>query len=195
LKTIFKQNLPLAYKKKPTPTIHWNNNTFKGTTKIRQYKTELHRKLIELPEIQEINKEWEEVKNAIIETANNVIKKQDKQNRNEWWDEECWRVILEKNTARKKYMQIKTRANQEYYNCKRLEANKICRNKKKEWLNSKISQIEENFKKNEVTKFYKDAKELDKRQTNMPIQCKDGDGNIIIQKEKLLEIWKKYFRI
>jgi hypothetical protein len=28
----------------------------------------------------------------------------------------------------------------------------------------------------------------------MPIQCKDGDGNIIIQKEKILEIWKEYFR-
>ena len=28
----------------------------------------------------------------------------------------------------------------------------------------------------------------------MPTQCKDGDGNIIIQKEKILEIWKEYFR-
>ena len=50
-------------------------------------------------------------------------------------------------------MQIKTRANQEYYKYKRLETNKICRMKKKEWLNNKISQIEENFKKNEVRKF------------------------------------------
>jgi hypothetical protein len=91
-------------------------------------------------------------------------------------------------------MQIKTRANQEYYNSKRLEANKICRIKKKEWLNNKISQIEENLKKNEVRRFYKDATELDKQQTNMPIQCKDGDGNIIIQKEKNIRIWKEYFR-
>ena len=194
VKTILKQKLPLAYKKKPTPNTHWNKNAFTDTTKIRQYKTELHKKLIELPETQEINKEWEGVKNAIIEAANNIIKKQDKQNRNEWWDEECRRAIQEKNIARKKYMQINTRANQEYYNSKRLEANKICRIKKKEWLNNKISQIEENFKKNEVRKFYKDAKELDKWQTNMPIQCKDGDGNIIIQKEKILEIWKEYFR-
>jgi hypothetical protein len=73
-------------------------------------------------------------------------------------------VIQEKNIARKKYMQINTKGNQEYYNSKRLEANKICRIKKKEWLNNKISQIEENFKKNEVRKFYKDAKELDKWQ-------------------------------
>jgi signal recognition particle subunit SEC65 len=50
------------------------------------------------------NKEWEEVKNAIIEAANNIIKKQDKQNRNEWWDEECRRAIQETNIARKKYM-------------------------------------------------------------------------------------------
>jgi hypothetical protein len=74
VKTILKQKLPLAYKKKPTPNTRWNKNAFKDTTKIRQYKTEIHRKLIELPETQEINKDWEEVKNAIIEAANKIIK-------------------------------------------------------------------------------------------------------------------------
>jgi hypothetical protein len=28
----------------------------------------------------------------------------------------------------------------------------------------------------------------------MPTQCKDGDGKIIIQNGKILEIWKEYFR-
>ena len=45
---------------------------------------------------QEINDEWEQIKAAIVDTARDVIQTQSEPPRNEWWDEECKKIIQEK---------------------------------------------------------------------------------------------------
>jgi hypothetical protein len=57
----------------------------------------------------------ENIKSTIIESAEETIKTPEKHPRNEWWDEEYKEAILKKNTARKKCLQKRTRANQEQY--------------------------------------------------------------------------------
>ena len=59
------------------------------------------------------------------------------------------------NTARGKYLQRRTRATQEEYEKKRNIVTKICRNKKKQWLNNKIKEIEEAHKKMKQENFIK----------------------------------------
>jgi hypothetical protein len=61
---------------------------------------------------------------------------------NEWWDEECKKIIQDKDEARKKWLQMKTRISWNAYINKRKQANKICKQKKNKWLSSKITQIE-----------------------------------------------------
>jgi len=51
-----------------------------------------------------------------------------------------------KNKARKKWLHLKTRISSNTYINKRKQANKICAQKKKKWLNNKIIQIEENHR-------------------------------------------------
>lgn len=72
-----------------------------------------------------------ELKKAIDEAANETIGKEEKKQRNEWWDEDCRNIIAEKNEARMRALHNKTRASNDIYNQKRKEANKTCRNKKK----------------------------------------------------------------
>jgi hypothetical protein len=112
--------------------------------------------------------------------------------RNEWWDDYCRQAILEKNNARIKALEAKTRASQEAYREKRRMANKICRNKKK-WLNDKIMGIGENHKKNEMRKFFDGIKNTRQQGINIPILVKGSDGNIISQIEQVLKRWKEYF--
>jgi hypothetical protein len=78
--------------------------------------------------------------------------------RNEWWDDECTSVMNEKNIARQRCLQRRTRAKQECYSQKRSNANKMCRQQKKIWLNNKIKQIEEADKQNNARNFFKDIK-------------------------------------
>ena len=73
-------------------------------------------------------------------------------------------------------------------------ANKIRRNKKKTWLNGKITKIEENHKKKESRKFFEEVKNFRQHQVIKPIMCKNSDGNILIQTTEVLDRWKEHFQ-
>jgi len=62
----------------------------------------LHNKLVNLAPKQEIDEEWEQIKITVVDAKIEVIQTQRKSPRNEWWDEECRKIIQEKNDARKK---------------------------------------------------------------------------------------------
>jgi hypothetical protein len=51
---------------------------------------------------------------------------------------------------------MKTRISWNTHKKKRKQANKICIQKKKKWLSSKITQIEENHRRNETKIFFKE---------------------------------------
>jgi hypothetical protein len=86
-----------------------------------------------------------------------VIQSENKKPQNEWWDDERRNAIEKKHLARMKCMNRRTRINQNDYMQKRKIANSVCKRKKKEWLNDKITQIEEANRRNETQKFYKDS--------------------------------------
>jgi len=52
----------------------------------------LHNKLENTPDINNIDEEWEKIKEAIMEAANELIQTQSRTPRNEWWDEELQAV-------------------------------------------------------------------------------------------------------
>jgi len=98
-------------------------------------------------ERQDINTEWQQIKDSVLNAATEVIQNENKKPWNEWWDDECRKAMEEKNLARMKCINRRTRINQNDYMQKRKIANGICKRKKKEWLNDKIKQIEEANKK------------------------------------------------
>jgi hypothetical protein len=59
-------------------------------------------------------------------------------------------VILRKNILRKKCLQKRTQANHEQYRQTRKEANKICKEKKKQWINNRIKQVEAAHKRKDI---------------------------------------------
>jgi hypothetical protein len=93
----------------------------------------------------------------LLDAATGLLQNENKKPWNEWWDDECRKAMEEKNLARMKCINRRTRTNQNDYKQKRKTANGICKRKKKERLNDKREQIEEANKKNESRKFYKNS--------------------------------------
>ena len=124
-----------------------------GPTKLKQYRTILYNKLKDIPDATNAEGEWERIKEAVTDEANEVIQTQTRTPRNEWWDEECRQYIKKKNEARSKWLQQKTRASQELCKKKRIGANVLIKQKKKAWMNNKILQIEYNQKKKSHTEI------------------------------------------
>jgi hypothetical protein len=105
--------------------------------KLKQYRTTLYNKLKDIPDANNTEGEWERIKEAITDAAKEVIQTQTTTPRNEWWDEECRQYIKKKNEARSKWLQQKTRASQELYKKRRIEANVLIKQKEKAWMKTK----------------------------------------------------------
>ena len=103
----------------------WNQSNLQDPAKLKQYRTCLHNRLIGKEAQQDIEGEQTQIRDTIIESANEVIQTQATSNRNEWWDKSCKLIMSQKNGARKKYLQVQTRATREIYEAKRTEANRI----------------------------------------------------------------------
>jgi hypothetical protein len=99
----------------------------------------------------------------------------------------------EKNIARQRCLRKRTRANQKYYTQKRRDANKLCEQKKKIWLNNKIKQIEEAHKHNNARKFCKDIRSFQGEKPIDVLACRDEDGKLIFEQERILERWEQFF--
>ena len=61
------------YKKKPNQITKWNRTNIQDPSKLRQYRTSLHNKLEKIPNTNNINEEWEKMKEAITDAASEVI--------------------------------------------------------------------------------------------------------------------------
>jgi len=131
VKAVIKQKLSVIYKKKIKPVLKWNKINLQNPSELEENWSLLHNKLTNPAPKQEINDEWEQIKTAIVDGARDVTQTQSKPPRNEWWDEECKKIIQEKIEARKKWLQLKTRISWNTYTERRKQENKICTQKKK----------------------------------------------------------------
>ena len=75
------------------------------------------------------------------EAAREFKLSKDAKNANRRWDDEWKSAIQEENEARGKCLIRKTRTNLDINHQKRIKANRICRRKKKEWIEGKIKEI------------------------------------------------------
>ena len=153
VKITIKQKL-IGTQIKTTKQRKWNQCNLQDPAMLNQYRTCVHNRLIGKEVQQDIEGEWTQIKEAIIESVNEVIQTQTISNRNDWGDESCKLIMSQTNEARKKYLQVKTRPTRKIYEAKRTEANRVCSEKKKIWVNNKIRQIEEASNKNDARNFF-----------------------------------------
>ena len=84
--------MPKIYWRKKAQTEKLNKVNLQNPAKLRQYRTSLYNRLEQLQEVDDVEEEWEGLKIAITEAANETIQTQNKTPRNKWWDEECWQL-------------------------------------------------------------------------------------------------------
>jgi hypothetical protein len=148
----------------------------------------------EIKEETDINQDWQNIKEVILDAATEFQSAKGVKEPNHWWDDECKKAIQEKSEARRTRLIRKTRANLDIYQQKRIKANRTCGRKKKEWLERKIKEINEKNRKKDKRKFYKDIRYLTNLPITMTLVCKDKNGKILSDKRQTQERWQKYFK-
>jgi hypothetical protein len=118
-----------AVKNSKTQKHKWDRKLLNQTEKINKCKERLQSMLQEIKEETDINQDWQNRKEVILEAERQFKSANDVRNTNRWWDDDCKRAIQEKNKAGGKFLIRKTRTNPEIYQQKRIKTNRICRRK------------------------------------------------------------------
>ena len=157
----------------PVKTIKqtkWNQSNLQDPAMLKQYRTCLHNRLIGKEVQQDIEGEWTQIKEAIIESANEVIQTQTTYNRNEWWDESCKLIMSQKKKPERNIYKLRLA---KYMKREERELTEYVEEKNRIWINNKIRQIEEAGNKNDARKFFKEAQFFNKQKSVLPIFCKE----------------------
>ena len=136
---------------------------------------------------------WKILKTIVSEAADDARGKKEQEERVEWFDEECLTAIRERNEARKRMLQRRTRLTMEEYREKRKSADKICRYKKRAYERKRIEELDEMKDRNEVRKFYERTRDLKRGFQPRAVFFKDKNGNFVSDKNKILKRWQEYF--
>ena len=148
----------------------WNQSNLQDPAMLKQYRTCLHNRLIGKEVQQDIEGEWTQIKEAIIESANEVIQTQTTYNRNEWWDESCKLIMSQKKKPERNIYKLRLA---KYMKREERELTEYVEEKNRIWINNKIRQIEEAGNKNDARKFFKEAQFFNKQKSVLPIFCKE----------------------
>jgi hypothetical protein len=105
-----KQKL-ITVKNKQIQKHKWDRQLLNQKEKINKYQENIQTGLQETEEETDINQDWQNIKQVIIEAAKEFKLSKDIKNANHLWGNERKRAIQEKNEARGKCLIRKTRAN------------------------------------------------------------------------------------
>jgi len=87
-----------------------------------------------LEEVEDIHEMWNKAKKGINEEAGKIIGKEERPQRNSWFDEECQILLEDKKRFYNKMINRNAKQDEEECKDKRREAHEIFRQKKKEYL-------------------------------------------------------------
>jgi hypothetical protein len=124
-------------KMKGSKNKKWDIDKFKEDTVIQNYHDTLKKELHNEEDETTIQKDWENIKEAIIVPAERQIGEKKLERNEEWFDKECKKAVEEKNKYRQITLQKETRRNCEIYKESRRKAFKICQKKKREFIEKK----------------------------------------------------------
>ncbi|XP_073976796.1 uncharacterized protein [Rhodnius prolixus] len=142
---------------------------------------------------QRIQRNWNIIKKAIHEAADEVIGEEVRRKNADWFDDECREALKKRNEYRLSMMQRNTRQSTSDYNRYRARAKKIIRSKKRALLRKEVEQIEEMRANNETRKFYGAIKFINRGFQPRVDTCRDKLGRIIEEKSKVVDRWAEYY--
>ena len=201
VKMIIRERISKIVNRCENKRIKWNIDKLKEESHRKIYQETLENKLKKQTNIAQdnndsrdlVNNGWNTIKQAIIETTKESIGEKTRSRNEQWFDGECREAINQKNKDRLHMLQRETRIACDKYKESRRIANKIIRKKKKMFLKNEIELVEALHSQNENRKFYQAVKKMNKGFTPCLQICKDGNGNIISDRQEVIERWTEYF--
>ncbi|KAK9730247.1 hypothetical protein QE152_g15385 [Popillia japonica] len=109
----------------------------------------------------------------MTEAEKKTIPQRQQNQKVKWFDEECRIEMIER---------------------QRRKTKKLCRTKKRKYIENRIKQIEQKFQSKVLTNFYQEVKKNKTEVRHSTPSIKDREGNMITNEINILDGWRVYFR-
>ena len=126
---------------------------------------------------------------ATIETANEVLGKK-KSKKRPWVTSDILKLCDKRRELKEK--KSKDPSARKDYSKANKEVKKAMTKAKESWIAEQCDEIEQNLKINNTKKAYETVKNLTKPKSNKVNSIKDKNGEVIVEKTKILERWTEY---
>lgn len=185
----------LASQKSPDNILQckYNLEALKVPEKARLFEASITGKLSALPEGTDIESHWKLCAETVRSSAIEVLGRPERQRTVPWRDREYDEAVAAKEEAHRRYLSVGTRRNFDDYKTKRREAVKLYRQKKRRFKKEEVQNLEILRDRNQARKFYKSVNKQRKGHVPITSTCKDKSGNLITEKQKVLNRWQEFF--
>ncbi|KAJ4442747.1 hypothetical protein ANN_04338 [Periplaneta americana] len=137
---------------------------------------------------------WKDLKEVVTNAADEALGRVGSPEYNNWFDEECELMTMEKNKAYKKMLQKNhTRRAVEEYREARREEKKVHKKKKREFAQARLVELEQLRDMNETRAFFKKLNNMRKDFQPRTTMCKDKQDVILGDDKLILERWAQHF--
>ncbi|KAG8226614.1 hypothetical protein J437_LFUL007687 [Ladona fulva] len=137
--------------------------------------------------------EWQNLKNAALKAVESTLGHKPQNKKIEWSNQECNEAIQKRNSDRKKYLKGPIRYKKLKYENSRREASRIVKKKKTAYFISIMLRAKETFRENNTREAYKEINFFKKGFQPSTNICRECNGNLLTDKEKVMIRWKQYF--
>jgi hypothetical protein len=110
-----------------------------------------------------------------------------------WFDEECLKLVVRRKQAELQWLQEPSIVNEGNLRNVRRDASRRFRNKKREYLKGKITDIEIKSKNKNIRDLFKGITEFKKGYQPKTILVKYERGDLLADPQEILTRWKNYF--
>ncbi|XP_052903281.1 craniofacial development protein 2-like [Anopheles moucheti] len=176
-----RQKLSVANKLRYQPTPRLNTNRLRQANVARDCAIAFGEALPEdtITEAKSLNDHWCIVEQAISSTAERTIGRVTRNQRKEWFDDECRRALSEKNAERTRMLQCETRQNVENYKRLRRQHTRLFQEKKCSFEESDKQLMQQLCQSGETRQFYRMLNAARSGFTPMIAMCRNVEGDIL----------------
>ncbi|KAE9522623.1 hypothetical protein AGLY_016986 [Aphis glycines] len=162
------------------------------TSTAKVYQEKLMSKIQNIQERPNISEIWKEVEQIVKTTAEEVLEYIPEKTRKMWFNEECKRVLHEKDRARMKVLHEPNEDNKRLLALKQREVKKVIRSNKRLWEKERIQNIENN--RNSHSKiFFRKANEVRHGYKPRPNVLRKSDGTLLTGNKEIACEFKDMF--
>ncbi|MGI4816809.1 MAG: reverse transcriptase domain-containing protein [Janthinobacterium lividum] len=199
VKTKFRARISTKNQGKTTTSNRHHINALKQPSIAQEYATSLDNELMKIDTTtMSIEEHWNQVSEAITNTASRILGKAPPMRRKPWFDTECEEALVSKNEARSKWLQASTRSTTrltyKVFSDERKRVYRLFRSKRREHEEQQVREIQGYRNTKDMRKFFNKINSQRSRPKKVTFPCKDKNNNLLLSADVAMKRWAEYFR-